>query len=333
MVAAHEPPPAPIAPLNRSYRIAARARLSEQDRRDIGELAAAAATHDGHRPLGEERWTHSFTMRDRRPSPVVGQACTYVTARTGQGWDDPSRRSPSDLLVAFAPLTRAPGAWTLDLVVHPDHRGLAGPAVAVVQRARDAAATCALGPVNLWVSRPSAGDDGVAAAAGFAPSRDLLAMRRDLPAGPTSLATRAFRPAADAEEWLAMNNRAFAGHPEQGGWTGEDLAARIATSWFDPEGLRVVEENGRIAGACWTRIHSEDTPPSGEIYVVATDPDFRGRGLGREIVLAGLAWLASRGLTVARLYVDAGNTTAVALYRDLGFAVDHLDRAYRARGT
>ena len=51
-------------------------------------------------------------------------------------------------------------------------------------------------------------------------------------------------------------------------------------------------------------------PPMGEIYVIGVDPDFHGRGWGRALTQAGLAWLAGRGLTVGMLYVDADNVPA-----------------------
>ena len=53
-----------------------------------------------------------------------------------------------------------------------------------------------------------------------------------------------------------------------------------------------------------------------------------GRGLGRELALAGLDHLADKGLTVGMLYVDATNDPANKLYADLGFTRDHTDRAY-----
>ena len=62
--------------------------------------------------------------------------------------------------------------------------------------------------------------------------------------------------------------------------------------------------------------------------MIAVDPDFQGLGLGRALVVAGLSWLAGRGLTLGMLYVDADNRAAVALYEQLGFTVDHVDRAY-----
>ncbi len=62
--------------------------------------------------------------------------------------------------------------------------------------------------------------------------------------------------------------------------------------------------------------------------MVAVDPDFQGLGLGRRLVLAGLDHLARQGLEVGMLYVDAANRPAVKLYVDLGFDVDHVDRAY-----
>jgi mycothiol synthase len=66
----------------------------------------------------------------------------------------------------------------------------------------------------------------------------------------------------------------------------------------------------------------------GEIYVVGVDPDFQRLGLGRALVLAGLAWLADAGDTVGMLYVDASNVRARSLYDELGFTRHHVDRLY-----
>jgi mycothiol synthase len=127
--------------------------------------------------------------------------------------------------------------------------------------------------------------------------------------------------------WLEVNNRAFAGHHEQGGWTLESLHRREREPWFDPEGFLLHEREGRLAAFCWTKIHLETTPVLGEIYVVAVHPDFHGLGLGRALTVAGLDHISEHGVGVGMLYVDEANAAAVSLYRSLGFEVNRSDHA------
>ena len=183
--------------------------------------------------------------------------------------------------------------------------------------------------VQLWIERARDDDDRFAGDLGFRPYRDLWRMQRPLPTDRSPIATRAFVPGADDQEFLRVNNRAFHWHPEQGGMTPEGLAARMAEDWFDAEGFRLHERNGRLAGFCWTKVHPDERPPGGEIFAIAVDPDFHGQGLGKPMTLAGLDHLSDAGLTVGFLYVESDNHPAVATYRALGFHHHATNRAYR----
>jgi mycothiol synthase len=149
---------------------------------------------------------------------------------------------------------------------------------------------------------------------------------------PEGIALRTFDPAHDEAGWLALNARAFADLPDQGGWTAADLRQRMAEPWFDPEGFLLAEDpSGTLLGFHWTKVHGHaDAPhPLGEVYVVGVDPAAQGRGLGRALTLAGLHHLRARGLSSALLYVDSGNAGAIALYSSLGFAPWDSDTLFR----
>jgi mycothiol synthase len=98
--------------------------------------------------------------------------------------------------------------------------------------------------------------------------------------------------------------------------------------WFRAEGLLLHHENEKLAGFCWTKLHTDTNPHLGEIYVVAVDPSFSRRGLGRALTIAGLRHLSATGAPVGMLYVAADNAAALAMYRSLGFTTYSTQRAF-----
>jgi ribosomal protein S18 acetylase RimI-like enzyme len=57
----------------------------------------------------------------------------------------------------------------------------------------------------------------------------------------------------------------------------------------------------------------------GEISIIAVNPQNRGKGIGRQIMLFGLGQLKDKGCKQAYLTVHARNTPALHLYESLGF--------------
>jgi mycothiol synthase len=155
--------------------------------------------------------------------------------------------------------------------------------------------------------------------------RTILKLHRSLldpiPAIPINSEIHTFQPGLDKDEWLGLNNKIFARQPDQGNWDMKDLENRMAEPWFDPEGFFLAVEAKKIVGFCWTKIHHDfiNQDPVGEIYVLGVDPDAQGKGLGRTLTLAGMHYLAEKGLKQSMLYVDADNESGKALYSSLGF--------------
>ncbi|MGN9766747.1 mycothiol synthase [Micromonospora sp. SD12] len=290
-----------------SGRVTRAERLSPTEIADVTALARVAGDADGADPFDEH-----VLLRLRDPdAPAV-----HLTARADDG-----------TLAGYAHLdtTDAATGVGVELVVHPAHRrrGTGRALARGVLAAAD-------GPLRVWAHGDHPSAAALAVDLGLRRARVLWQLRRPLTAPipehplPDGVTLRAFRPGADDEEWLALNARAFAEHPEQGRWSPADLRVRLDEPWFDPEGflLAVDGATGRLLGFHWTKVH--ERPGSariGEVYVLGVDPSAHRGGLGRALTAAGLAYLRDRrNLDRVMLYVDESNTAAVALYERLGFA-------------
>jgi mycothiol synthase len=313
-------------------------RLHDSDVTEVGLLVEQVTEADGIRPLSEHVMLHLRHGGDvdvrhvlaRSEGRLVGYAHLDVTDKVAGPSAELAvtpgarRRGVGHELVAHL-LTESPDG-RLRLWAHGEQSGAAPLAASLgLRRTR-----------TLWQMR-----------------RSLYAALPE-PRWPNGVRLRSFLPGLDDDEFVALNARAFVALPDQGSWTITDLHLRMAEPWFDPAGFLVAEEDSpdgsgpRMVGFHWTKVHGADAhhaghthdhahthdgeeahehapdvahghEPIGEVYVVAVDPEQHGRGLGRALTLAGLQHLRSRGLPDAMLYVDAVNTSAIALYESLGF--------------
>ena len=292
------------------------------EQQQVIALVARAAAQDGH-PAVNEAGLLALRRTDRDTDP----APTHVLAHDPDTGD----------LVGYAQAIGQESGPVAALVVAPDRRRR-GIGSALWRRL----ATETSGPLRVWASGDSPAARALAASEGLQPIRTLRVLARslggDLPsaAPPAGISLRTFRPGLDEEEWLAVNARAFALHPEQGSLTRADLEQRKAEAWFDPAGFflawREEPAGPRLLGSHWTKVHpagEAGDAPVGEVYVLGIDPDAQGTGLGRALTDLGLAHLRARGLSHVLLYVEEDNTAAVALYERSGFTRFMVDVSWR----
>jgi mycothiol synthase len=159
---------------------------------------------------------------------------------------------------------------------------------------------------------------------GFAPVRRYWQMRwqRDgiprvkLPQG---FSLRPFRLGQDEEALTKLQNAAFA---DTWGFcpnTVEEIKARVRFRRTEPAGVILVLDGDQPAAYNWTLMASGAQAAIGWIAMTGVHPDYRGKGLGKAAVVAGMEHLVSRGVGSIELEVDSENAPARELYLSLGF--------------
>jgi len=266
----------------------------------IDRFLAEVAEVDGHPPLSGNKLAMIDAGSDR-----VGV------------WGD----SEGICLVGVAAHHAGDGHWAVEAALASRRRGSAGEEEAI----RSAAALVPDGDHHtLWAFRSRQIE--AANRLGYVGGRSVLRMSApmaDVVRVPSSGVSVVPMAEADVGAIVAINNRAFADHPEQAAMTSESFDVLSRSRWFDPDGVAVARCEGGIVGFCVTKAEGSGV---GEIYLLAVDPNSEGSGYGAMLASAGFEWLARRGATTASVWVDSTNHGAIRIYRKLGLAEDFRNR-------
>jgi len=227
------------------------------------------------------------------------------------------------------------GEVTADHYVHPEHRGRGlGETMLDAIEVRGAelpphASTGAARRLVVWCEDSDAERRASLDRRGFAAARRYFEMEIDLaddlatPTWPPKIEARGFRPGIDDHAVHEADLEAFAKHHlyEPRGYDEwrifhADAPDADVTLWW------LAWDGDELAGFV--------IPFAGDRGAVIGDlavrGPWRGRGIGRALLLAALATLRERGQTVVRLTVDAQNVTdAVRVYEAAGM---HVSRRF-----
>ena len=104
----------------------------------------------------------------------------------------------------------------------------------------------------------------------------------------------------------------------------------IASELNNPLSLWLIAVvDGKVAGY----IGSQSVPPEADVMNVAVYPQYRGRGMGEQLMRRLREDLREQGMESLTLEVRAGNTPAIRLYEKLGFLQVGLRPRYYVNPT
>jgi mycothiol synthase len=127
----------------------------------------------------------------------------------------------------------------------------------------------------------------------------------------------------EEQQLTDIQNRSFADAWGFNPNTRDEIAYRINLSSCSPKNIIMAYRGDKPVGYCWTRMLSEKNRAAGkmtgEIHMLGVDPDFQKKGIGRKVLLAGLSYLKSNGITSVELTADSENRGGLRLYKSIGF--------------
>lgn len=97
-----------------------------------------------------------------------------------------------------------------------------------------------------------------------------------------------------------------------------------STKKFLADAVLVIKIKNKIAGM----VTVSKKGGKANIGLIAVSPDFRGRGLGTNLVRAAQLWSISKGCQIAEVVTQKANIAACKLYEKCGYQIEKIENFY-----
>ena len=221
------------------------------------------------------------------------------------------------------------GRVVVQCLVHPEHRRK-GIAEKLVERAIERAIELTAKIAHANISQDDKAGKRLFSKMGFQFVRRYLELKLDLSKVRLSKIKRNDYPCrpmipGEEERLTRLQNRSFMDTWGFNPNTREDIIYRIHLSEASFKDITLCLDGVEPIGYCWSKIFYEKDKSldgmRGRINMLGVDPDYRGKGVGKKVLLNGLIQLKSRGVRFVVLTVDNENKVARTLYQSVGFKV------------
>jgi len=143
------------------------------------------------------------------------------------------------------------------------------------------------------------------------------------------LKIREFVQGDDEEVWLRIGNESFKEYDDFRPSTMEDMEIWEKDPGFDPVGMFIAELNGEAIGGIQAYVDKKREEKKGFIRALGVLPEFRRRGIGRELTERAINSLRERGMKTAQCWIRDDKTPCKYLFESMGFDLIRVFSAMR----
>jgi len=135
---------------------------------------------------------------------------------------------------------------------------------------------------------------------------------------------REFVEGEDEEVWIRIRNEAFKEYDDFRPATMEDMEIWEKDPGFDSVGMFIAELNGEPVGRVRSYVDKQREEKKGFIDGLGVAPQFRKRGVGRELVKKAIESLRERGMETAQCMVRDDKPICKHIFDSMGFGLTRI---------